>query len=367
VDQVAIISDSSERADALRSCVAERFTARWLVPNALSQSAPSKYIIVDLDLANGAHLADLRHWLGRKPKHAKAIFIVEACVHHQVVQALSIGATHLVPRPFDSEALLTTMLGDISAMAGNAEALALDAAGVSAGIDALQKIFGAFLVSAPVDLNFVNSASESVVSDIEADGLIRWIDIVRRHHSQTYQHCLLVTGIAVGFGRYLGFSGADKQRLALAGLLHDIGKARIPITVLEKPGPLDEAEMALMKGHPVFGFEALHGMPELDPEMVDMVLHHHEYLDGSGYPHGLGGREISDLVRIMTIADVFGALIERRSYRAPLSSADAYQILHGMGPKLDPDLVRAFGPFALQRMKYFGEARIIRERGVVET
>jgi HD-GYP domain-containing protein (c-di-GMP phosphodiesterase class II) len=87
-------------------------------------------------------------------------------------------------------------------------------------------------------------------------------------------------------------------------------------------------------------------MRGLDPDMLDMVLHHHEYLDGSGYPHGLKGRELPDLVRMMTIADVFGALIERRAYKAPLSSEAAYQVLEDMGPRLDADLVREFRPFA---------------------
>jgi HD-GYP domain-containing protein (c-di-GMP phosphodiesterase class II) len=81
-------------------------------------------------------------------------------------------------------------------------------------------------------------------------------------------------------------------------------------------------------------------------EMLDIVLHHHEYLDGSGYPDGLRGDQISDLVRIMTIADVFGALIENRPYRPPLSGEAAFQILLDMGPKLDRDLVREFRPVA---------------------
>jgi HD-GYP domain-containing protein (c-di-GMP phosphodiesterase class II) len=76
--------------------------------------------------------------------------------------------------------------------------------------------------------------------------------------------------------------------------------------------------------------------------MLDMIVHHHEFLDGSGYPHGLHGKEISDLVRIMTISDVFAALIERRSYKPPVSAEAAYQVLLDMGPKLDTDLVRAF-------------------------
>ena len=82
----------------------------------------------------------------------------------------------------------------------------------------------------------------------------------------------------------------------------------------------------------------------LSAGMLDIVLHHHEYLDGSGYPHRLQGKEISDFVRIMTISDVFGALIERRSYKPPLPADAAYQILLDMGPKLDRDLVRAFKP-----------------------
>ena len=90
------------------------------------------------------------------------------------------------------------------------------------------------------------------------------------------------------------------------------------------------------------GYEALRSQAGLHAEMLDMVLHHHEYLDGSGYPHSLAGNEIADLVRTITIADVYGALIEQRPYKRPHSSADAYQILVDMGPKLDRDLVRAF-------------------------
>jgi HD-GYP domain-containing protein (c-di-GMP phosphodiesterase class II) len=92
----------------------------------------------------------------------------------------------------------------------------------------------------------VQSASETVVSHIEAEGLVRWIDIVRQHHSLTYQHCLLVTGVAVTFGRHLGFPSCDKRKLAFAGLLHDIGKAGVPVALLEKPSPLKGEEVAVM-------------------------------------------------------------------------------------------------------------------------
>jgi len=87
-------------------------------------------------------------------------------------------------------------------------------------------------------------------------------------------------------------------------------------------------------------------MQGIDPDMLDMVVHHHEYLDGSGYPHGLEAHQLSDLVRMMTIADVFGALIERRSYKAPMAGAEAYQILENMGQRLDRDLLREFQPIS---------------------
>jgi putative nucleotidyltransferase with HDIG domain len=209
----------------------------------------------------------------------------------------------------------------------------------------LRGIFDSLISGRPVELGEVHAAGEALVSNIETVGLAHWMDVVRKHHSQTYQHCLLVTGVAAGFGRHLGFSSSDTQRLAFAGLLHDIGKAGIPVAILEKPSPLDEHETAIMMRHPQLGFDALRGMRGLDPDMLDMVVHHHEYLDGSGYPHGLQASELSDLVRIMTIADIFGALIERRAYRAPMTCEAAFQVLENMGRRLDKDLVRAFESF----------------------
>jgi putative nucleotidyltransferase with HDIG domain len=207
-------------------------------------------------------------------------------------------------------------------------------------------MFATAMSGLALDMQLLKAASAEIVARIEEEGLAHWLDVIREHHSQTYQHSLIVTAVAGSFGQHLGFGNADKQRLASAGLLHDIGKARIPIEILEKTAPLNQAEIAIMRTHPELGLEVLHEAPALHLEMLDMVVHHHEYLDGSGYPHGLQANEISDLVRAVTIADIYGALMERRSYKPPLSGADAYQILLNMGPKLDKDLVREFRPLA---------------------
>jgi HD-GYP domain-containing protein (c-di-GMP phosphodiesterase class II) len=154
---------------------------------------------------------------------------------------------------------------------------------------------------------------------------------------------LIVTGVAVAFAQHLGLSRNDQLRLSFGAMLHDIGKARIPVAILEKPSSLTDDEKEMMSKHPEYGLEALKTTPGLKSELLDIVMHHHEYLDGSGYPHGLRGTEISDLVRIMTICDVFGALLERRAYKSPLGADAAYQMLVDMGGKLDRDLVREFG------------------------
>lgn len=217
-----------------------------------------------------------------------------------------------------------------------------DSPGAEAAVGALQNVFSAVTLGQNVDSTAIHTAGDAVVNELEAQGLKSWVETVRRHHSQTYQHCMLVTGVAVAFGQHIGLPQRERQRLSIAGMLHDLGKARIPIAILEKPGPLDVSELEVMRHHPQLGVDALGVETGLAPEMLDVVLHHHEYLDGSGYPHGLQGNEIKDLVRIMTISDVYGALIERRSYKPPLTSAAAYQMLLDMGPKLDKDLVREF-------------------------
>jgi putative nucleotidyltransferase with HDIG domain len=347
MDQLSIVSDSAEGATDISRQLAGIFATESFFPDRLPKAQPSKYTVVDIDLKDSARLSKLRRWLERRPKGGKVIFAVARGVRREAVQAFAVGATDVVDRPVAGKALLLTLFGDIGSLFDDPSLPSREnSEGVLQGGGALRSIFLSAVSGTPVDLQTIDAAGEAVVSHIESEGLVRWIDTVRHHHSQTYQHCLLVTGVAVTFGRQLGFSNVDKRKLAFAGLLHDIGKAKIPLAILEKPGPLDAVETEVMKQHPLLGFETLRDMQGIDPDMLDMVVHHHEYLDGSGYPHGLEAHQLSDLVRMMTIADVFGALIERRSYKAPMAGAEAYQILENMGQRLDRDLLREFQPIS---------------------
>ncbi len=343
MSNVSIISDTLESAELIGRKLKKFFVPLCFDRHGMPSTKPDQHTVVDIDLGDVSGLSDVRRWLKRRPVKGKVIFAVERGVRHQEVQAYAMGATELISRPIDRDLLLARLLEDDKPSSVETAIPPVED-GIASGIDVLQAMFSAVSSGAAPDLASVDRAGEKIASHIRSNGLARWIDTVRQHHSQTYQHCLLVTGLAVTFGRNLGFGSGDQKKLAVAGLLHDVGKAGIPLEILEKPGPLDAGEIAIMREHPVLGADALRSAKGLDPQMLDMVLHHHEYLDGSGYPHGLQANEIADLVRIMTIADVFGALIERRSYKAPLLGEAAYDILKSMGPKLDRDLVREFRP-----------------------
>ena len=188
----------------------------------------------------------------------------------------------------------------------------------------------------------IDSSVESMNRAAETADLESWLAVVLNHDDLTYQHCLLVAGLAATFAHRLHFSESDRQRMTCAAVLHDIGKAKIPREILAKPGALDEAERELIRTHPVLGAQMLQRQGGFGDDIIAVARSHHEYLDGSGYPDGLKGAQISDLVRMITICDIFAALIERRSYKPPMAPQAAYTILQGMHGKLDGDLLRAF-------------------------
>lgn len=221
-------------------------------------------------------------------------------------------------------------------------------AGLMAGTSVLEDLFAFAHGAETITQRQLFDRADDVIDSLGEVGLNNWMDTLRAHHSQTYRHSLLVTGFAVGFGQQLGMRRDDLRRLSLSGLLHDIGKAMIPEDVLEKPGPLNAEESAIMRQHVTFGREILARQGGFAPEMIDVVASHHEMLDGSGYPDGLQAGQIRDLVRVLTIADIFAALVEHRAYKAPMDCETAYSILESMQGKLDMALVRAFRTLAMR-------------------
>ena len=139
----------------------------------------------------------------------------------------------------------------------------------------------------------------------------------------TYMHSVAVCAMMVSLAKQLGFDEAQTRSAGLAGLMHDLGKAVMPMEVLNKPGKLTEAEFATIKTHPTEGYNMLLGGVNVDPMVLDVCLHHHEKMDGSGYPKGLKGDAISLFAKMGAVCDVYDAITSNRPYKLGWDPAES--------------------------------------------
>ena len=165
----------------------------------------------------------------------------------------------------------------------------------------------------------------------------------RGHLDRVADHCVMIA-------RKLGLDAQDIQTLRDAARLHDLGKIGIPDEVLQKNGKLNEQEWILMRKHPEIGESIIKPIRSLS-HLCDVVRHHHEKLDGTGYPDGLKGDAISPLVRIATVADIYDALTSERPYRSKMSPEQACAELRKMGGKLDQDIIETFAEALREQRK----------------
>lgn len=172
--------------------------------------------------------------------------------------------------------------------------------------------------------------------------LLSFANSIRERDIVTYEHSRRVATYAQRLARYLGWSRRDARDLALAALVHDLGKTWITNDILLKSAALSAEERLTMERHPVIGARILIGC-DVHPFYVETVLYHHEAWDGHGYPTGLRGEEIPLSARILTVADVFDVLTSQRPYKAPLSlDAARERLLLGSAASFDPQIMRAF-------------------------
>ena len=338
-EKLLVIADSSQKEQAICLELGGLFDIDCAELGKPVRRWPTS-VLIDVELPVLDRLFRLRDTLLHKPAHVRLVILADSHCHSQTTQAYALGAHEVLPRPLRATAFVRESMTERCLPAPDDPIASFPK--IAQALDVLDRVFSSALRGQALDVAQVTTSGEIVVGHIEESGLESWIEIVRTHHNQTYQHSLLVTGVIVAFGQQLKLSQRDRNRLAFAGLLHDIGKAGVPVRILEKPVALTDSENAIMRTHPAIGYELLKKSPEVSAEVLDVVLHHHEYLDGTGYPDRLSGTEISDYVRFATICDIFGALIERRPYKPALRGDVAYQSLVDMGSKLDRDFVRAF-------------------------
>ena len=171
---------------------------------------------------------------------------------------------------------------------------------------------------------------------------------LKSYDEYTFTHSINVAVIALAFAERLGMSRTELRDVGFAALFHDIGKARIDATVLNKPGRLSEAEFEEIKRHPVQSLELLKGNARISQEILRGVLQHHEKYDGSGYPRGLPGHRIDRLGVIVSLADVYDAVTSKRVYKSAIRPNQALRIMYGMkGTAFD-------GAYLEQFIKFLG-------------
>lgn len=270
-----------------------------------------------------------------------------------------------VPPPEDAEpGAMVDALPDPLTMRANLErAMAL----YTAAIRTVEQLFEFLSRGRPVPVRAVTSVADTIVDHIVHDKLtLATVTKLQANGNYTFAHCVNVSVMAALFGRHLNLDADKLYTLALAGLVHDIGKATIPLTLLDTARPLTDKEFALMKYHVLAGHEALNSVEGIAEDVKRAVLEHHERHDGTGYPFGRKGDEISLPGRILAVADVYDALTSKKAYKPALLPYTAVSFLYGQREhSFDPVVVERF----IQCMGIYPVGSVVRldsgETGVV--
>lgn len=172
--------------------------------------------------------------------------------------------------------------------------------------------------------SMVSHCVDSILNN--ADALI-WMSKIRSQDQYTSEHCLNVCILAIAFGRHLGMIESDLERIGLSGLLHDVGKMRVPLDILNKPAKLTEKEFNIVKAHTVQGRNLLMSSPGIPDAVIDVAYSHHEKINGEGYPRQMPGTGISEFSRIIALVDAYDAMTAERCYSEGMASTEALKVI----------------------------------------
>jgi len=228
-------------------------------------------------------------------------------------------------------------------------------------------IMSGLRVGRTLDLNQAREVVDNCVDSIlrNEDALLL-LTKLKNKDAYTAEHSLNVSILSAAFGKKLGLLEEEIRTLGLSGLLHDIGKAKVPVDLLQKPGPLTPEEHGIMQNHANWGRDMLMALPRVVHAAVDVAYNHHERLDGRGYPRGLVDSQIPYFAKIVAIVDTYDAITSNRAYDRARSSREGLEIIHRFrGIQFDPELAREFvlligiyPPGAIVEMKS-GEVAIV--------
>src|ERR1700761_3371510 len=202
-------------------------------------------VVVDINLRSAESVQRVRNKLrGESYRALPRLFVLEHALHHNSMQAWALGATDTISRPFDAGAILARIRAafpDSDSFDATDRGQALNN-GVAAAHKVMVKIFEKLPAGVPLTLADIAEAENKIIKAIKHTSLREWLTAVGCHHADSLRHCLFVTGYAVAFAQHLGMREDDQRRLTRAALLHDVGKAFMPLAILDKPGHLNDEE-----------------------------------------------------------------------------------------------------------------------------
>lgn len=178
---------------------------------------------------------------------------------------------------------------------------------------------------------------------LESSGVINYLQMVERDSEYQFHHSMNVAVMCGVIGKWLGIKGDELQELIMAGLLHDIGNTQIDAKIINKPGPLTEEEMKVVRTHTVLGYQMVKDRKSISSNIAQGILQHHERVDGTGYPLKLTKERIHRFAKIIAIADTYDAMTSDRVYRAKVSPFNVVEtMMEEMYNKLDPEICTVF-------------------------
>jgi len=172
-----------------------------------------------------------------------------------------------------------------------------------------------------------STVNDCVYSILRNPDALIWMSRMRVEDEYTAEHCLNVCILAIAFGRHLGMDEEDLQKIGICGLLHDVGKMRVPPEILNKPDKLTEKEFNIIKAHSIHGRNLLMSSSGLPDIAIDVAYSHHEKIDGTGYPRKLSAAGISEFAKIITIVDAYDAMTANRCYSRARPSTEALKVI----------------------------------------
>ena len=194
-----------------------------------------------------------------------------------------------------------------------------------------------------VDVGGARQLVEDIADSVARNpGAIISLARLKTADDYTYMHSVAVCAMMVALAKQLKLDSAQTRTLGMAGLLHDLGKVAMPPEVLNKPGKLTDAEFDIMKTHPTEGYKILSASPGIDAVSLDVVLHHHEKIDGSGYPERLSGDQISLHAKMGAVCDVYDAITSNRPYKSGWDPAESLRKMAEWKGHFDPKVFQAF-------------------------